>query len=320
MNKKYFIFFVMICALAIPIGQNNTTMKNNVTHLVMSIAGLLFTATIGFSQTATDHANTLFWKVTGKDATKPAYIYGTFHMLCPEDAKLADTLRQVVSSCSSVYLELDFDDPKMPKEIQAGMMMKNGRTWKDFTAVANYNRLDSGLKALAGLPADAVCSIQPIALISMLYAPLMQCQIVSVESQFAQLASEAQLPIHGLESVATQLAIFDQIPIQQQLEILEEYVLDKNKMRAETEELLQAYLAGDIDRVYEFVKKAEMEMEGLEEIMLTHRNKTWMSTFENNMKKAPTFYAVGAGHLGGENGVLELLKKMGYTVSPIFIH
>jgi uncharacterized protein YbaP (TraB family) len=141
-----------------------------------------------------------------------------------------------------------------------------------------------------------------------------------VESQFAQLASAAKLPIHGLESVATQLALFDQIPIQQQLEMLEEYVLDNNKMRAETEELLQAYLAGDIDSVYEFVKKAEMEMEGLEEIMLTNRNKAWMSTFENNMKKAPTFYAVGAGHLGGENGVIELLKKMGYTVSPIFIH
>jgi uncharacterized protein YbaP (TraB family) len=59
------------------------------------------------------------------------------------------------------------------------------------------------------------------------------------------------------------------------------------------------------------------EMMGSQELLLDRRNRNWIPVMESAMKNSSTFFAVGAGHLAGNQGVLELLRKQGYKVKGI---
>ncbi len=54
-----------------------------------------------------------------------------------------------------------------------------------------------------------------------------------------------------------------------------------------------------------------------EDILLTNRNKSWISQLKNIMRKESVFVAVGAGHLVGEKGLINSLRKAGYKVEPL---
>ena len=54
--------------------------------------------------------NTLLWEVSGNGLTKPSYLFGTFHLLCRDDIRFSDALKQGVQNAAEVYLELDMDD------------------------------------------------------------------------------------------------------------------------------------------------------------------------------------------------------------------
>ena len=58
-------------------------------------------------------AKTLLWKVSGKDIKQPSYLYGTFHLMCPDDLVVTDTIRNTFNRTKQLYLELDMDDPQM---------------------------------------------------------------------------------------------------------------------------------------------------------------------------------------------------------------
>ena len=62
---------------------------------------------------------------------------------------------------------------------------------------------------------------------------------------------------------------------------------------------------------------SEWDFNGYEDILLANRNAAWIPIMEKAMQTKPTFFAVGAGHLGGEKGVLSLLKKQGFVVRPV---
>lgn len=293
-------------------------MKKHISPLRFCLTALVAITHIAFVHAQAPSSSSLLWKVTGKDATKPAYIYGTYHMLCPEDLQINDSLQNIVAQCSSVYLELDMDDPSLMQQMQAGMMLPQGKTWKDHTDASTYQRLDSAMKSIAGMPADALCMLQPMAVLAILYPPILQCQVVSPEATFTQLAQAAGKPIHGLEPVSAQIAVFRGIPAETQLQMLRDMVLNPSATRQESEALLKAYLAGDINEIYQLIMSTEMQVEGMEELVLINRNISWIPTIAKNMKEAATFYAVGAGHLGGEKGVLQLLRQQGFTVTPVF--
>ncbi|MNY79236.1 TraB family protein [compost metagenome] len=63
--------------------------------------------------------------------------------------------------------------------------------------------------------------------------------------------------------------------------------------------------------------QSDFGMEGNEELMLFSRNKKWIPRMRKIMAVKPTFFAVGAAHLGGENGVIALLRKEGYKLRAV---
>jgi uncharacterized protein YbaP (TraB family) len=190
---------------------------------------------------------------------------------------------------------------------------------KEYMSDSIYKATSKALEAIVGIPLDAVSNYKPMLLLSMLYPSALECQPGSPEMEFVKLAQSNKVSLNGLETIQDQLDVFDKMPYQMQAAELSKYVLDLNLMKKETNEMLDIYRKKDIVALGDFIKKSEYMTGELDDIMLGNRNKNWIPKIIEASKKESTFYAVGAGHLTGQDGVISLLRKAGYTVTPIFI-
>jgi uncharacterized protein YbaP (TraB family) len=120
-----------------------------------------------------------------------------------------------------------------------------------------------------------------------------------------------------LETLEEQMAIFDTIPYKDQIKMLLTLIDSLPQGRKEFKELVTLYKTENINKLYEMTLKSEFGMEGNQDIMLFDRNRKWIARIQKMMADKPTFFAVGAAHLGGEKGVIALLRKEGYTLRPI---
>ncbi|HMK05800.1 MAG TPA: TraB/GumN family protein, partial [Ferruginibacter sp.] len=164
-----------------------------------------------------ENDNTLLWEVTGKGLKAPSYLFGTFHMLCKEDIKFSNSLKQALKNADKVYLEMDMDDPAT---LLGGLMlmnMKDGKKLKELYEPAEYARVESFFKDSLRTPLTLFQSMKPYFLVAMLYPKMMPCQTVSgIEEGLMKLAKEDKKEILGLETMAFQASVFDSIPYEKQ--------------------------------------------------------------------------------------------------------
>jgi len=139
--------------------------------------------------------------------------------------------------------------------------------------------------------------------------------IVSYEMEFMKMAQEKELVMDGLETIEFQLSIFDSIPYPDQAQMLVESIKASSEETEDDQfaEMIKMYKDQDIQGMQTMFDGDESIGE-YEDVLLVKRNVSWIPIMEVMMKKQPTFFAVGAGHLGGAKGVLQLLKDRGYTL------
>jgi uncharacterized protein YbaP (TraB family) len=184
---------------------------------------------------------------------------------------------------------------------------------------ADYAVVDRYLVQHVGTGLAQLGAFKPIALISLLYQGILGCQPASYDKAFAQMAGNSRKPVLGLETLEQQLAIFDKVPVEDQVKALVAMVRKPEEAKAEVNRLLAAYKAQDLPELMKFSKESEFSPESSEflEDLLAKRNLNWIPTIETVAGRKPTFFAFGAAHLGGKDGVVELLRAKGYAVKAI---
>jgi uncharacterized protein YbaP (TraB family) len=148
----------------------------------------------------------------------------------------------------------------------------------------------------------------------------MSCEGVAMEQLIMQEAQKYKKRISGLESMASQMAIFDSIPYKLQAEHLLKYIESDGKEiegDKEYEQLVEAYAKQDLEKLGKLINESDMGGERFQEILLNRRNRDWVVKLKDIMSKRAVTIAVGAGHLPGKNGVIQLLRKEGYVVKPV---
>ena len=81
--------------------------------------------------------------------------------------------------------------------------------------------------------------------------------------------------------------------------------------------MVNVYREQDLEKMDELMKKSDPGMESYMDLLLYNRNRRWVTIMPDSMKEGSVLFAVGAGHLPGEDGVIKLLQKKGYTVKPL---
>lgn len=275
---------------------------------------LLFT----FCFSAHSQEKSLLWEVTGNGLTKPSYVYGTIHMICPKDYLMTDSTKATFERAEQVYLELDMDDPTLMAKMMQTSMLTNGKKLKDYLSADDYAFLDNHFKERTKMSLAMYNGLKPFTVMSMVYLTLLDCQPQSFELMFTQMATNAKKELLGLESVEFQMGIFDQIPYEKQAQMLVDIVRKKAESTKEFEKMVALYKTQDLEALVKLMDESDWDYNGYENILLANRNANWIPIMEKAMQAKSSFFAVGAGHLGGEKGVLKLLKKKGYTVKAIF--
>lgn len=262
--------------------------------------------------------NTLLWKISGNGLKEASYLYGTIHITC--DDKLPPKAVKAMNETKQLYLELDMDDPALQQSMMGGMMMKEGKTLTSLSSAEDFAVVDDFLKKQLGYSAQMFNTIKPFMISAMLYPKMIDCEMKSIEGSLMTLSKEQNEEILGLETVQEQLAVFDAIPYDIQMnELVKTAKSNLDNDKTEMDLMLKTYKSEDINAMVNLMKESENEITSkFEEVLLTDRNKKWIPKIEAIAKEKPTFFGVGAGHLGGENGVIMLLKKAGYTVQPMF--
>lgn len=291
-------------------------MKKFLTLGLISILGLS-----AFSQSGTDN-NTLLWKISGNGLEKPSYLFGTIHMICNDGGiQISDSLKSAIRSADQVYLELDMDNMFELMSVVTKMKMNGDTTLADLLSPEEYRKVKDFFNTHTGLiPFAMLETYKPLLTASTLMQSTMECDnSISMEQLIMKDAKAKGKPVKGLETMAFQMSIFDSIPYMLQAKQLVQFVEDYDKKHdgKEFEELTQAYMTQDLEKLEQLTTKESEGMEAFTEILLYKRNETWVKKLSGIFPKGSYVVAVGAGHLPGERGVINLLKKTGYTVEPV---
>ncbi len=275
---------------------------------------LLALVAFGYSQ----NQKSLLWKISGNGLDKPSYLFGTIHITC--DATLSEKVKKAMDDTQQLCLELDMDDPSMQAQMMSGMMMKEGVTMESLVSKEDFKVVDAFLTKNLGFSAKMLNKFKPFMVSAMLYPKMMDCPVQSVEGELMKIATTQKEETIGLEEISEQLAVFDAIPYKVQMEeLVKTAKSDLKRDSKEIKEMLEIYRTEDIEAMLKFTEESDNKLTSeFEEELLIKRNQNWISRIQKIAGDKPTFFGVGAAHLGGENGVITLLKKAGFTVEPIF--
>ena len=279
---------------------------------------------ISFSFSAKSLEKSLLWKIYGNGAKDTSYLYGTIHMIEKKDFVVSKTLKNRFKKTESLVMEIQLDMDSAAKAfIKENALYPYGKSIKDYLNETDYAYFQSYLKdsLKMGVIKVKICEMmRPFYAQSLISAEQIK-NSESYEKTFHKMAKKKEKI--GLETIQEQMTILAGGEIQVQVnEFIKE--LKEGSLDAENEmaKLVKYYKNQDVQGLYnEMIVSMEKDGGKLggvsKEDFLDNRNKRWIPKLADLMKNKTLFIAVGAGHLAGEQGVIQLLKNKGYNVLPV---
>ena len=263
-------------------------------------------------------SNTLLWKVSGKGLSRPSYIFGTMHILCAGNAHLSQALKNVIHDCDRIYFEIDMDNMSELMGAFHYLTMSDGKKLSDLLKPDEYDRVKRYFDKHSVMPFAMMTRFKPYFVSSLIEEQLMTCEKKNgMEEMIMKESRKYHRDIRGLETAAFQASLFDSIPYEKQAKDLVNYIDSIDNYKKATDEMLQVYLKQDLKELDKLMQKSDPGMDEYMDLLLYNRNRRWVQKMPGLMAKESLLFAVGAGHLAGEKGVLQLLRKEGYTLTPI---
>ncbi|AXG68349.1 TraB family protein [Kordia sp. SMS9] len=258
--------------------------------------------------------NSVLWKIEHKDLEKPSYLLGTIHILCKDDFAIPAKVTNAFKETENLVLEVDMSDTKALMAAQK-KMMSGGKLTEELSK-EQQTFLDNLLKKELNMSLQMVNSYTLMTVYTLLIQQSYNCPIKKMyEVELTSLAKANNKKVAGLETLDGQLDFFAKAYpkdfLWQQVKLFSEY---KTMMQ----DMVTSYKNEEIGKLHNDMKDERFFNKNAEYWMLTVRNNNWAKLMPELMKKQSNLFAVGAAHLPGENGVIALLQKQGFTVTPVF--
>lgn len=288
---------------------------------LVAAAALAFAAPACVSGTAASApappSGPALWKVADADTT--IYLFGTIHALPPGVDWFGSRVAQAFDNSGELVTEIDpAQAANLQDEIVAMATLPRGQSLRDLMKPEDRANYEAALTAL-GLPADALDRFEPwYATINLAMLPLLKDGYgpdSGVEYVLTDKAANKQRDT--LETVQFQIGLFDAMPMDKQLEYLDETVEGIPELSNMLGQMVTDWLAGDADALAVLMND-EMSDAEIYDRLLVGRNKNWAAWIDQRLKRpGAVFIAVGAGHLAGPGSVQDQLKARGIAVTRI---
>lgn len=261
----------------------------------------------------------LLWKIE-RSGQAPSYVFGTIHSEDPRVMNLPKPVQSAFDGAQTFVMEAVIDAEAL-QAMSRAMLFNDGRALRDVVSANTYGKAVAALTDY-GLPEAAVQLMQPWALAITLSTPKPQTGLV-LDVALMQQATAQGKQTAGLESVDEQVGIFAKLPMREQVIMLEDTLQHLSRLEKVLASMHSAYLARDLAKLERI--SAEQQALGnralgekLMRQLVDERNTRMVLRMESYLKKGQAFIAIGALHLPGKVGVLNLLAQKGYRVSAVY--
>lgn len=267
--------------------------------------------------TANGQESALLWKIEHEELEAPSYLFGTIHLICQEDMIDYQAIDTALAQVEMVVFELDFSDTELAQTMMRHSQISDGKPVEDYLNADQIETVDKYLKQHFGAGLSNFGNLKPFVIMTMTMQAMIECttQPFSYEGFLLQKTQEYSLSVSGLETPEFQFSVMDKVPNKVYIEGLIDIIEQPDSVKNLIETMAYQYLEQDILSLYDLFLESEMEI--YQQEILNNRNKAWISDMPSFMNEGSVFFAVGAGHLAGENGVINLLRSRGYSVNPV---
>lgn len=262
--------------------------------------------------------SSLLWEIKGPGVKHGSYLFGTMHLIEKEYFLFPKSLEKRVQKADVLVMEL----PGMPSQFDAMnlLKLKQGSFFDFFTTEQSDSILVWAKEALK-LSEEAfrktMSPMKPFVAIQLATQMQFMGKTASYELKFEEIATESKVEIKGLETLEEQLSFFDNLTKEQQAEMVMEGIREMQKSIEFSKKVQQVYARQNVDSLYIMLHENGGIVTSEEKLFIDDRNKKWVPQIRESLASKRTFIAVGAGHLGGPNGLIRLLEKEGFTLSPV---
>lgn len=262
--------------------------------------------------------SSLLWKIEGPGIPKGSYLFGTMHMIEKEYFIFPDKLEKIVKKSEQLVMEL----PGLPnqKEAMKYVLLEEGTFFDYFTPEQTDSILIWAKKEFKMDEAAfraTMSKMKPFVVVQMATQIHFMGKTESYEMTLEEIAKTNNLSISGLETIEQQMAFFDDLTKEQQAEMVMEGIRDSEKSIETMKEMEVLYQGQNVDSLYLMIQDEGGVISAESADFLDNRNAAWVPQIKEMIANKSCFIAVGAGHLGGPNGVIRLLEKEGYTLTPV---
>jgi len=283
------------------------------------LAVVLFFLLAAITHADTDRSHGLLWEIS-KTGQVPSHLFGTIHSEDPEVVDLPAPVRQVFDAANSVVLEMLMDNEAMMYSSTA-MLMLDGRSLSDVLGMPLYKQVAEAI-ASRGIPELVLNRMKPWAVAVTLSTPVLETGQV-LDLVLYQDALQQLKAVYGLETIREQLDLFDAMPESDQVTLLKDAIDNLPELDAMNADLLAVYKQRDLDGLLA-INETSMQTgdqrlaKDFQQRVIIDRNHRMAERMQPYLQQGKAFVAVGALHLPGEEGLLNLLEQQGYTVRRVY--
>ena len=268
----------------------------------------------------------LLWKIEGKGLSKPSYLFGTHHLIPVSFLDKVPNVFQAFNESETVIGEVVMYNIEASEKIMQAAMLPQGITMENLLTADDWAFVDMELKTTMKMGLRELGLMHPT-MINVLYMKELYkktaefTENVSIDSYFQTLAMRKDKKVVGLETIDQQIeALFGSNNLQHEADLLVKIIRRRDEAITNIKEVDRLYKAGKIEKLVEMAKNqnSPVGMSDEEYMRITdNRNRAWAKILPDLIHASPSFIAVGALHLGGENGLINLLRQQGFKVTAV---
>ena len=283
----------------------------NLFKLVLLVVIALFSVSIQAQEIQAPLKNSLLWEISGNGLANKSYLYGTVHVICASDYFLTEKVKKALENSNKLILEINMADPN---EIASMQDLAMGKLTLDKTLNSSQlSKLDEILKKNTEMTVQQVNGYSLTTVMSLISIKSFNCnELKFYEMEFIAKAKERKMEVSGLETVKNQFSIIENAyTTDEMIASVAESNSELNKA------LVNEYKNENIEMLYKNSTTEKLMSVKTRAEMLDNRNINWVKALPEMLLNESSFIAVGAAHLAGEFGVINLLRKAGYSVNPV---
>lgn len=260
----------------------------------------------------------MLWRV--ERSGKVSYLFGTMHSDDPRVVDVPAPVQSTFAAADRLVMEVELNAQSVTA-LAGAMFFTDGRSLSDVLGPGDYQRAVAAMVE-HGYPETIVASMRPWAVMATLSVPRPRTGRF-LDLVLSEQAQQQGKPVVGLETPQEQIAVFADLSDADQKLLLLDTLRQLDSLESQFEELLQLYLRRDLGGLLEFQRESMADSDPrvatlFEGRAIVDRNRRMARRIGPQLDVGNSFIAVGALHLPGEQGLLQLLRREGYGISRVY--